>query len=564
MALLDGQITSSPLGGIVNDRLSPALNQLAVDYWPGHDAIVSPLERGSVQSALPVSASSRTIAASITRAFSDDFYHRIHIRPPTLALGNVVSTQVETIEVWNAYMMPVTLVDIDGIEEGISLDGPDVFPLHFGGLQLRTWDVSVDEDGPSMISVTLTWNFSAVPDAQLRITGTRVVAWTIVPDWSRGIRERLQWHTDVLVSDERDEQRRALLLSPRRTFEAEMIVEGRERTFYDMLMRGWGGRIWALPIWPDVQLLGSSVSAGATSIPCSTQGRDFAVGRLVLLRGESPFVSETAEISAITSNSLQLARPLQRAWPVGTRVYPARTAMFAEQPRDKRLSDQACTIDARFVLMEANDWPAASLPTYRGHAVFDARPDESDELTGTYERMLSMLDVGSGIPYVLDVADAPFRVQGHAWKLNGVTERANFRSLLYALRGRQTPVWIPTHADDLHIVQSIGSASTTLVIEYVGYARFGFGQLGAKDIRIELRSGTTFYRRITDAVEIDEDTEQLSIDSALGQTVAPSDVFRISFMMLARLQRDEVEITHVTDVEGVATSSLLFVATRDA
>jgi hypothetical protein len=428
---------------------------------------------------------------------------------------------------------------------------------------LLTWDVSVSENGPTTINVTLTWDFSSVPDVQLGITGTRIVAFAIAPDWARGIRERLQWKTDVLSSDERHEQRRAMRLAPRRMFDAPIIVDGRERVLYDLMLRGWGGRVWALPIWPDVQLLSAPVSQGATTIPCSTAGRDFRDGGLVLLRGESAFVSEAAEIDEVGGGGLTLRRPTQRAWPSGARVYPARTAMLAEQPRERRLSDQAITVEARFVLMEPSDWPAAVLSTYRDLPVLAARPDESENLTATYERMLRTLDNGSGVPFVLDAADAPFRVQAHAWKLGGVSERSSFRSLLYALCGRQTSVWLPTHADDLRIIEPIGASSTTMRVERVEYSRFGRDQLGCTDIRIELRDGTAFMRRITDAIVIDEDAEQLTIDAPLGQTVNPAEVFRISFMMLARQQSDEVDILHVTDVEGVATSNLLFVATRD-
>ncbi|MGV8664248.1 hypothetical protein ACV357_34965, partial [Pseudomonas aeruginosa] len=41
---------------------------------------------------------------------------------------------------------------------------------------------------------------------------------------------------------------------------------------------------------------------------------------------------------------------------------------------------------------------------YRGRPVLEQRPDESEDLTSSYQRLLSTLDNGSAIPRVTDVA----------------------------------------------------------------------------------------------------------------------------------------------------------------
>lgn len=565
MAVLDGIIVQSPLAGFINDRLSTGLNAFGFDEWPPHDSIAGESRRhDAVVSALPVSAITRVIAGHRCVAPSDDWYHRVHLIPQSIDIGNLVSTQVLEVLVWNAWLRPVTLNAIEGVSEGLSLEGEDDFPVEMGPIDLLAWDLSITADGPTAIDTQITWDFSDANDVTLSITGTRIVAWPILPNWTDdGIIERLAWATEVHTSEERDEQRRALRLSPNRSFSIEMLVDGRERSLYDLMMRGWGGRIWAMPVWPDVQLLGTEVTLGATSITCSTTGRDFVAGGLAMLRGESPFVNEVVEIESVESGSLTLVRPTQMAWPVRSRLYPVRTARFDEQPEHRRLTDQALEISATFVLVEASDWSEASLPTYRDLPVYDARPDESEDLTGTFERAMYELGNEVGFPFVLDAADAAFGTQAHRWVLNGISERSTYRSLLYALRGRQVSVWLPTHADDLRLVSTITSASVLATIENVEYSRFGVGQLGRQDIRIELKSGTVYYRRIVAAAPIDTATEQITLDSALGANVAPADVARISFMMLARSSSDETEIRHVTDVMGVATSRKVFVGVAD-
>jgi len=562
MAVIDGEIVQSGAGGEINPRLTVGLRAYGFDQWPPYTEIVAGSPQGSLVSALPVEAVPKTLAGEVSQALSDDWYHRIHIRPKVLALGNIASTQAQEIEVWNAWLAPVTLLGIDGIEEGMVLSGAFDFPLPFNALQFKTWNLSIDEEGPSAIDATLTWVFSGVPSAALSITGTRIVTWPILPDWGDGIKERLEWATEVMSSEERDEQRRALRLSPRRAFDVRMVFDGRERSLFDLATHGWGGRVWAMPVWPDIQLLSAPVAAGALSIACSTVGRDFREGGLALLY-DSAFASEVCEIDTVTTGALTLVRPTQAAWPTRTRLYPVRTARFAEQPKVRRLTDVAVDVNATFLLAEPSDWPEAVLPSYRGFPVYDARPDETEELTGTFERMLYQLDNTSGLPFVLDTAEAAFGTQAHRWVLQGIDERSAFRSLLYALRGQQVSVWLPTHSDDLRIAATVGSAAVAMVIENVGYARFGQGQRGRQDIRIELRSGVVFYRRIVAAAAIDTATEQITIDSVLGVVVEPADVRRISFMMLARSTSDTTEILHVNDVLGVATSRKIFVGVKD-
>lgn len=563
MAVIDAQLTSGAFGDRFNTYISADLNKYEVDYWPPHDAISGVGEISDVTSNLPVSTTPRELDTQRVRSFFDDYYNRVHIRPRALNFGNLVTTQVSEVYVWNAWLFPITVTGIVGVETGVSIAGPQEPPFEMGALQELTWDVTVTEDGPSDIDVTIVWDFAEVPNVSLAVTGARIVAWTIVPDWKEGIRERLAWATDVIQSDQRNEQRRALRLSPRRTFQTRVIVEGRERSLFDVQMRGWGGRVWALPVWPDIQFLQSPVSAGATSISCTTEGRDFRDRGLALLRGENAFDFEIVQIDEVTSNSLELLRPTQRAWPIDTRLYPVRAARFAEQPQVRRLSDRAAGAELMFALVEPSDWEAADLPTYRGFPVLDAVPDESKDLSSTYDRALHVLENPSGFPFVLDAAEQAFLVKEHSWVLSGITERSDFRSLLYALRGRQVAVWVPTHADDLRLVETLGGAAVAATIENVGYARFGLGRLGCQDIRIELNSGDVFYRRITNATAIDDDTEQITIDESIGQAIAPDDVHRISFMALMRCQSDEIEIVHHTDVEGAATSSMTFVGVND-
>ncbi len=510
----------------------------------------------------PVALATREIDAFVVPTFERDWYHRIHLVPRQIRLGNVVSSQVREVLLWNAHLTPQTLAAITAAgDEALALTAPAP-PHEFRPLEYHILELAVDTDGPPTIDARYEFAFPAETPA-LHVTGVRVQAWPFVPDWTTPLRETLAWSTDPLRSPSGVTQRRALRLSPRRSWTAQFVIDGRERTYFDLLVHAWGGRVWALPIFPDAQRLAEDVDAGATTIPCATAGRDFVPGGFALLRAENAFTIEVVEIEAIDGESISLARPTQSAWPARSRLYPARAARLIAQPADARITDTAIRSIAEFVVVEPSDWDPLDLPSYRGFHVYDDRPEESEDLSRTYERLMRTLDTIVGIPHVVDTADLGFGVQMHRWVLDSIETRAAWRGLVYRLRGAQVPVWVPTHADDVRLAAPLGAGETSMTVEHIGYHRFGLTTPGRRNLRIELLDGSVFYRQIAAASPIDDDTEALVIDSALGVEVAPDDALRISFMALS-VGEDLVEIEHLTDIDGgAAISRMLFTAVRD-
>jgi len=554
----------SPLGSVQNQYLGSFFSRFGLDNWPPHAADVGDSQKGLLVNHWPITAAAHEIQTQQATSYSHDFYHRIHIRPALLALGNVVSTQSSDVYIWNAFFEAHTLVAIEGIEEGVSLEGQPPLPVLFNPLQERIWQVKVGTTGATALDASIKWVFDGALFTTLRITANRIIAWTFTPDWADGIIERLTWATDILQSETGVEQRRALRLAPRREFEGPMIVDGRERQFLDLALFAWSARIWALPIWPDVQLTITAIPAGVLTVPCQTTHLDFRAGGLAILRGESAFESETVEIDSVDATGLLLKRETQKSWPAGTRLYPVRSAQLVEQPTLTRLTDMSSSADVRFELVEPSDWPAV-MPTrlYRDAPVYEVPPDETEDLTSSYQRLLLTLDSGSAMPLTTDTANRAFPVQQHRWLELGRSERSALRSLLYALAGRQKAVWLPTHADDLTMLGVTTEVSTTLEVVNVGYTRFAGSKPGRRDIRVEFLDGTVFHRRITASIEVDDNLERLALDSAFGRQVLPTDVRRISWLVMCRLDSDTVEIEHMTDSQGLAATQLTFRGVRD-
>lgn len=389
------------------------------------------------------------------------------------------------------------------------------------------------------------------------------VVFPFSPHWGDGgITERLQFNTRILGSETFAEQRAGLRTAPRREFEAPMYLVGRERQLFDLSIYARGAQQWLLPIWPEVQLLPAPLAAGASVIPCDTAHLEFAAGGRALLRGEQAWQHEVVTIDSIDGSGLVLDGVTIRSWPAGTRLYPLRLARLIEQPQLTRITDVAQRATVRFLLEEVSDWTATMPATlYRSRPVLATRPDESEDLTSRYERLLQFLDNGSALPAVTDTAGVAMPVLSWRWIDLGRAARAQLRSLIYALDGRRWPVWLPTHADDLSIAASASAGSNQLDVANVGVTLYAGP--GRRDLRIELFSGAVLHRRITSATELSADIERLTLDSTHGVALSASTVARISWLSLCRLADDTVEFEHVTDSEGVARCALTFRGVRD-
>lgn len=490
---------------------------------------------------------SQALAGAGVEAFGADFYDRLHISETALDLGNVVGLQSRTISIWNAYRRTRTLsaVTVSGTGDVGLSGGPGTLPHPLGALAETAYTITVPSSGSPTIDTTITWDADPY-DLVLRVTGMRVTAWAFVPDWSSPIVERIEWRTDVLQSYDGSEQRSALRLAPRQSWEFSCFFDGAARRYAEALIWGNGARTWALPIWPDGLQLLADLPSGSTEILIDTAGRAFTAGGLALLMTDER-TAETLEVQAVQSDRLVLRRPTSRAWPAGARLLPARVAQLADSLKLGRWSGQASMSTLQFNVVGPVDHAAdAGSATHRGLPVLERRPNWVEAPDVELARKLSEIDNMIGIPVRIDEAAMPLPAQRMRWLHSTRADLTAFRSLAYALRGRQGGIWVPTWCDDLQPVAIIGSSDLAMDVEWSGYTLHLYGQPGRMDLRIELADGTVFYRRVTGASEISASTERVLIDSALGRDVAPAEVLQVSFMLQARLDSDALEIAHWT------------------
>lgn len=426
--------------------------------------------------------------------------------------------------------------------------------------------------------------------------------WSFEPDWNEGMRETLEWLTRVLASQTGAEQRSCMRATPRRTLEFDLILSGRERSFFDQMLITHGARDWYLPLWYDVHLIESDIPNGSNFIPCLSAMGHFQPNDTVAITTDT-FSIEVNQVAAVTPEGIHLDFGILRDVPDSARVYLVKRARLREQPDYQRLSDDTIGSTARFQVVDVNDHDEveildeisgarlllgdnfnglaldftdnsyavrsmlgstlSSLDSYRGFPVIDIEPDANEDLQYGYDRLIEELDNQTGLPVRIDTANLAFPKQHFGWLIHGRREHEQFLNLIYFLKGRFAAAWMPTFFNDFAMVSDTPAGESYIVVENIGFGVTGGPREGRREIVIQFADGTSLYRRVMTNTTDTKGNEIISVDQVFATGLQMADVVRISFMSLVRMDQDNVEIAHLTDMDGLAKSEVAFRSAPD-
>ena len=349
----------------------------------------------------------------------------------------------------------------------------------------------------------------------------------------------MEWLTDLLPAPTGPEQRRRLREAPRVSLQFDSLEEADARRRMENLLAVNGSGLWRVPLVSDALFLTAAMAIGATAVPADAADLRFSAGGLALIVGRDPAVFDVVAIVSVVGGAITLDAPgVTHAWPEGSRVLPLVTCRLRDVPQLPRFTDQATPLRIEFTSAEPMDWtPSAGAAAYRGAPVLEIRPDWSTDPEFTPERGLAIVDNDTGQPAVFDQSGIALGRYAFGFSLYGRTELAAFRSLLYAMAGRWSPIWVPSQAQDFRVVAPLVSASPNLDVAPIGFADWPL-QVNRQDLRIELATGEVLYRRITDTAVLGGGGERLILDANLGVNATVEQVRSVEFLALCRQDSD--------------------------
>lgn len=467
-------------------------------------------------------------------SYSADFYHRIHIIPQSINVGNLVSDQFYTIEVWNAYFDAKVLQDIEANGTGgMVLDGP-VPPTIFGGLQNVFYDLTITTQGPPDIQATFGFVWDNEDDnGVLSAVGSRIVA--MVYPFEAPATETLEWKTEVMQSNNGLETRVRLRNAPRQGFAMTYPVPYAEMQRAQNRAFGWLARRWAVPLWSEAQQV-QGLLPGAEEIMVDTTSFDFRAGSLAYI-WVSNTDNGTLDVATVAADRITLARPLERgyerAW-----LMPVRLGrVLGGFTRATTGYNAGLSVEYQFT-DNIDLAPGAAPDQFETEDIyFEVALKPADVTEDNIHTRIDTVDFETGrtqsfSPWLQThiVRPVQFVAEGHAeiWQL---------RRWLHRRAGRQRPFWQPSFENDMRSVHT-GSVTSGLTVIDDGYKLFASNR---SHIAVQLEDGTWHARTLSGMTDHEDGTITLAFTSPMPGFDA-SQIRLISFVGRKRLDTDRVEL----------------------
>lgn len=493
----------------------------------------------------------------------DDYYDTIHVRPTELPVGNITARVVRQVEVWSAYFEPRRLDQViitNG--EGIELNGPGL-PHDFGPLASTLFVLEVGTDGPATVNARYDLVF-ATPEADphWRVTGQRIIEWSVPPNWQRPFEETLSYKTEVITAFDGSEQRIALRHLPRRQMEFAPLFDGRQGRTARRLLATWQARTYAMADWAQgVKSYG--VPAGGQTVSLSEPIPGLSAGELVSLRsGEQ---SQVIEVETISANGLTLTlnSPVARAFPVGTKVYPARVVHAGLSAPSRRLTSDVATASIGFTEMHRPGLLDAGAPglAWRGLEVYLTKPNWADSPTHDHEYPFVWIDTGRGAFDYRTPEDSPKDIRRVHYTLEGREAAASLKRFFARCRGRRGEFYAPTWDQDLiPVADTLLEGSFQLLIDDEREIRRPDNDRVYRNICVRLRDGTVLLRHVVTG-EMSQIGSALILGEGWPRNIDRREILAIHYMPRWRMASDDLTISWVTD--RLAQATLAWQTLRD-
>ena len=474
------------------------------------------------------------------------WFGQVIISPTLLALGNLLATQIRTIELFNSTGGDVSYTAfVNNVGAGVTITNQPGLPATIGTFNSVVLNVQISTIGPPTISGTLDFTVDGI-DLLTALTGARVVMLPARPE--KPIKEVLEFRTDIMEAKDGTEQRIRIRDNPRQRIDLEFFEEEDEAANLRNLLFDWLPRVWGIPIWWEERQLGADIAVNDLTITVDTTFGDFRVGGIVMIF-EDQFNFEALEIDSFNATTITFTSPALRIHVVkDTTIMPVRFAYANPRgPREKHLIQGQSRISMDFVVIDNVDLADATpFPTYKGQVLLD-EPNliRGANISEGWSRRTVTLDPIAGPPVQLPMNDRS-RLSTRKSFFSATPQRLwEIRQLMHFLQGSVKPFYLPSFRPDVRVTIDIGASATTINIRNIGFTNFIAQRQPFQNVRLLKTDNTSVIRQITSSVVVDSDTEQLIIDTAFsGSAIPVADIKRLELVALVRMKKDRVTFDH--------------------
>ena len=367
-----------------------------------------------------------------------------------------------------------------------------------------------------------------------------------LPDWMDGVRNVLQWQTEIALAQRGFEDRAGLRPLPMATLTWQVVTTTAMAgaALEDAVRAALRSGQACVPCWPRptygvVGILGASFAFEATQWPWQPGDYFVAFGA-----DGTPYVS-TIQAQVPAADVFTITTPI----PAGcTQIFPL---LFGRLETDTSEQEGPDTLALQCRLhVPAWRLPGASaaLLNYNGSPVVPAVvvTDWSDQVTRTFAYDPSVQQIGFGAETLeIEQSYVQHGIQMSTW-LTTDSAISDLESFVGGLGGRRGNFWLPGR--ERAMIVSGGLSSTNFLIEGQGLADT-WGDQPDLILYFTAPGQAPQIGRISSVVPGPDGMEEVILDAALAVAIdAAWDVFRLRLM---RLGDDKLEEDY--DADGMAT-----------
>lgn len=351
--------------------------------------------------------------------------------------------------------------------------------------------------------------------------------------------EALSWTTDAVEAFAGNELRRGARAIPRQSWDWHVLVL--DRAWYALFRGLMTGPFW-VPTWHEGWLTETQVDPGALTLTVPASVTDYGEWRGQLVLWSSPAWCELIGIASVDGDTITLSTAVTKTYPVGATVMPARLCRMANlvQGQDAR---GFALLDLSWVLLDAAELEPFQLDAAELMGFLPVAPD------GMLDRDLTSAQEETD--YQTGVLGFDARHTNTRWSFPALTYRTSradawaLKLWLYSLQGRRGGFWVPTGKSDVVLASSASATDTSLTIERVNYYQQLFSQADTDRYLHFQRAGllAPIVRQVTSANPAVGETENITLDEALGIAAEPGTFPYVSWLHPVRLDADRIELS---------------------
>lgn len=361
------------------------------------------------------------------------------------------------------------------------------------------------------------------------------------PDWSADVQVEREYKTDVIVSRNLTEQRKAARQQPRRSFEFETHLAPKDSKNLILWMGSKAQSLFAIPDFTRETELSSSAFIAVSAISIPTPVPHWVRAGASLVIGSGRFApKEMVEIASVSGSTVNLTTLTTYAWPSGTKVRPAVLGTLDQQFKFTMATTRSGKVKFRFIEDpgEAQEKYVSPPILFDGREVFLGKFNWRDAVNHEVEGQLATLAFDLGVFSHAAFQDFNPRQVQATYSMFSKAEVEEFIEFLHRKRGRLQPFWMPTWQEDM--VPQSDSLTGTFALTVVGRDVFDLfeNSVSMNRIAVVMKTGTIHFFTVS-SMSLVGDHTRLSLLQAIPETMGPDSIARIHWMPLWRFSADK-------------------------